>query len=106
MVVEDLHIHNMHHRIHWIDMRCIEEYDVGRVEDSMESILHRTNNKKQTHIFISRQRCHLTCAPVAALAADSEFLKLKARFHCRGIQTSYENDNRVVNRKVTQGATS
>ncbi|MED6165236.1 hypothetical protein PIB30_097674 [Stylosanthes scabra] len=42
----------------------------------------------------------------AALATSSEFLNLKIEFRCRGIQTSYESVNEIINRKVSLGATS
>ncbi|MED6213306.1 hypothetical protein PIB30_091899 [Stylosanthes scabra] len=35
----------------------------------------------------------------AALATGSGFLNLKTEFGCRGIQTSYENDDEVINKK-------
>ncbi|MED6201111.1 hypothetical protein PIB30_091704, partial [Stylosanthes scabra] len=38
--------------------------------------------------------CGLCDKPLAAaLAAGSEFLNLKAGFHCRGMKTSYGNDS-------------
>ncbi|MED6114086.1 hypothetical protein PIB30_076930 [Stylosanthes scabra] len=95
--MEDLHIHNMHQRIHWIGMRHLEEYGVGRVENFMECIID--HNQKQAHIFISPATAPFDKPLIATLAAGSELLNLKAGFRCRGIQTSYENDGEVINRK-------
>ncbi|MED6164935.1 hypothetical protein PIB30_094915, partial [Stylosanthes scabra] len=44
---------------------------------------------------------------VFALPTGSEFLNLKIGFRCRGIRTSYENVNEVINKKgVTKLAPS